>query len=87
MWPQIWYSGAGYYYTVMVGAFGASLGHFWQFQSEFRAQSKRLGLFWSLFVTHLATQNDLNCPKSGTVGHVMTILYWWGPLGAILEYF
>ena len=60
---------------------GAILGHFGPFQCDFRAQTKRLGPVWSLFVTHLATQNKLNFPKSGTVGQGMTILYWWGPLG------
>ena len=62
-------------------------GHFGPFWSDFRAQSKRLGPVCSLFLTRLATQNDLNGPKSGTVGQGMTILYWWGPLGAILGHF
>ena len=53
----------------------------------FRAQSKRLGPVWSLFPNCLATKNDLNGPKSGTVGQSLTILYKWGPLGAILGYF
>ena len=38
----------------------------------------------SLFLICLATQNDLNSPKSGTMGQGITILYWWKPLGAIL---
>ena len=69
-------------------------GHFGPFRSDFRAQSKRLGPVCSLFLTRLATQNDLNGPKSGTVGQGMTIMYWWGPLWAffwtlwaILEWF
>ena len=50
------------------------MGHFGPFQSDFRAQTKRLGLVWSLFLTRLAIQNNLNCPKSGTVGKGKTIL-------------
>ena len=41
----------------------------------------------SLFLTHLATQNDLIGPSSGTMGQGITILYWWGPLEAILGHF
>ena len=38
------------------GPLGAILGHL------------GVGPVWSLFLTHLAAQNDLNCPKSGKVG-------------------
>ena len=61
---------------------GAMLGHFGTFQSDFGPQSKRLGPVWSLFLTSLATQKDLNGPKSGTVGQDLNILYWWRPFGA-----
>ena len=61
---------------------GAMLGHFGTFQSDFGPQSKRLGPVWSLFLTSLATQKDLNGPKSGTVRQDLNILYWWRPFGA-----
>ena len=51
-WLQIWNSGAGYYHTVLVGAFGGHFGSFW---SDFGPQIKRLGPIWSLFLTGLAT--------------------------------
>ena len=49
-------------YCSGVGPFGAMLGHFGTFQSDFGPQSKRLGPVWSLFLTSLATQKDLNGP-------------------------
>ena len=57
--------------------------------SDFRAQSKRLGPFWRIFFTHLATQNDLNGSKSGTVGqgnyHTGLVEAILGHFGVILE--
>ena len=50
------------------GPLGAILGHLGPFLSDFGAQSKRLGSVLRLFLICLAAQNDLNCPKSGTVG-------------------
>ena len=80
------------------GPLGAILGHFGPFWSDFGAQSKRLGPVWSLFLIHLASQNDLNSPKSGTVGqgNYHTGLVgafrghfgpFWTILGSILEWF
>ena len=57
------------------------MGHFGLLRNDFGPQSKRLGPVWSLFLTCLATQNDLNGPKSGSLGQDNTKLYWWGPLG------
>ena len=68
-----------------MGAFGGHFGPFW---SYFKAPEQESGAclepILSLFLTCLATQNDLNSPKSGTMGQGITILYWWKPLGAIL---
>ena len=63
------------------------MGHFRSFRIDFRAQSKRLGPVWSLFLTNLASKNDLNGPNSGTQGQSITILYWLGPLVAIFSHF
>ena len=61
--------GQGNYHTGLVRALGDHFGPFWgPFHSDFWAQSKRLGSVLRLFLICLAAQNDLNCPKSGTVG-------------------
>ena len=62
---------------------GAILGHFGPLWSDLRAQSKILGLFLTFF----AIQKGLNGPKFCTVGQNITMLYWWGPLGAFLDHF
>ena len=63
-------------------AFRGHFGPIWEpFQSDFRAQSKRMGPVWSLFFTHLATQNDLNCPKSGIFDHTGLVEAFRGHLG------
>ena len=47
--------GEGKYPTLLVGAFWGHFGPFLgAFGIEFRAQSKRLGPVWSLFLTYLA---------------------------------
>ena len=68
-----------------LGAFG---GHFGPFQAIsghlgviLGPRVRCWGLCWSLFLICLATQNDLDGYKSGTVGQGITIGYWWGPLG------
>ena len=71
----------------LLGTFRVILDHFGPFWSDFRAQSKRLGPVWSLFLTCLATQNDLNGPKSGSMGQDNAIMYWWGSLGAFMGHF
>ena len=72
-------------HTGLVEAFRGHLGPFgaiWGlFLSDFRAQSKRLGPVWRIFFTHLATQNDLNCPKSGTLDHTGLVEAFRGHLG------
>ena len=65
----------------LLGTFRVILDHFGPFQSDFRARSKGLGPVWSLFLTCLAPQNELNGPKSGSMGQDNAILYWWGSLG------
>ena len=63
-------------------AFRGHFGPIWEpFQSDFRAQSKRMGPVWSLFFTHLATQNYLNCPKSGIFDHTGLVEAFRGHLG------
>ena len=67
---------------------GGLCGLFWDIMGHFRViLGACLEPISSLFLTRLATQNDLNGPKYGTVGHGMTILYRWGPLGAIFGHF
>ena len=67
--PKFGTVGQGNYHTGLVGAFGGLFGPFWGlFQSDFRAQSKRLGPVLSIFDMCLAAQNDLHGPKSGKVG-------------------
>ena len=63
-------------------AFRGHFGPIWEpFQNDFRAQSKRMGPVWSLFFTHSATQNDLNCPKSGIFDHTGLVEAFRGHLG------
>ena len=70
---------------------GSLWGPFWANWSYFKALELEAGTCFepmsSLFLTHLATQNDLIGPSSGTMGQGITILYWWGPLEAILGHF
>ena len=40
-----------------------------------------MGPVWSLFFTHSATQNDLNCPKSGIFDHTGLVEAFRGHLG------
>ena len=66
---------------------GASLDQFGPLWSDLRAQSKILGPVWSQFLTCFAIQKGLKGPKLCTVGQSITMLYWWGPLGAFLDHF
>ena len=75
------------YWGGLMGNFGAFWGHFSPFWSDFGHPSKRLGHILSIFLTHLAFKNDLHAQKYCTIGQGITILYWWGPLGAILGHF
>ena len=69
------------------GIWGPFGGHFSPFWSDFGHTSKRLGHILSIFLTHLAFKNDFHAHKYCTLGQGITILYWWGPLGAILGHF
>ena len=61
---------------------GGLWGPFWAMWSDFGTLSMILWPVWSPF-TCFVNQKGLSGPKLYTLGQSITILYWWGPLGAL----
>ena len=71
---------------------GGLWGPFWAISGHLGLilgpRARGWGLCWSLFLTHLASKNDLNGSILSHWGiYSITILYWLGPLVAIFSHF